>query len=870
MPAKNLANNEINAVTNRASSDLTTQSNVAEANLPDSVLPETSSSSHCSANQSFCKSMDCEVMLAEIAKLELRGHLHSYYQCKKVDCTKLSIVDESKQKDLKRKFQHVWLEDRSLAFEKTTGIWWLLYLENEGLFCLLCRKHNVVNPSNKSKIFNATPSVRYRKEAINEHSNSKQHQSAVQAEMAQRVSVFHKKVEERELVKDEVLYNAFVALYWLAKESVANKKFFSLLNLFRVTGLTKMEFFPYKSPSTIREMALTLGSVLKESVLCQVRKAQSFGLMIDEVTDIAVQEQLVMFIQFWNRESKASETKFLGVRNLLESSDSANAATITKSVLDELSECGLSVDQLLGLCSDGASVMTGKRNGVAAKLKELNKSLVSVHCICHKLSLACCDTNDEIVYIKEVERWLIQIWKFFENSPKRLAIYFKCQLSIKQLQEPSTKAQKVCQKRLAKATRTRWLSLSKAVEGVFNDYLPLMLTLRKLESTDALAAGLLQKMHSVKFIGVVTIMKHILPVLNKLSCAFQHGQVSFAHVEPVIQKATDDLDQIAQKASPVSEFAASLKQGGRLHLAELTLSETSELYLRNFLRKYSESVKANIKDRFSDAVPLLSAFAIFDPVRIPDRGQPGFLEYGSTQVEQLARHYFSSEDDRQQLKDEWRVFKYELIQWRNEIPEEIKQPTNSKDSPAITPTDWCLQRLLAMNSLSPRSLSLLTKVAESIVSLPVSNAWPERGASALKLIKNRLRSTIKNDMLSSLMQIHVNGPEVGTKNFDNLMTAAVTVWQSKPRRKLLKHARMIRKQANQDESSHSTGQVSETVTVRDAEIQTDDVVATEPETMVETARVEEEVQWVAKRLDLPDIDSDPDSDYGSDADSDLE
>ena len=78
-----------------------------------------------------------------------------------------------------------------------------------------------------------------------------------------------------------------------------------------------------------------------------------------------------------------------------------------------------------------------------------------------------------------------------------------------------------------------------------------MHTFRKLQSTDALAAGLLQKMHNVTFIGVVTIMKPILPVLNKLSCAFQHGQVSFAHATPVIQKATDDLYQIAQKASPV-------------------------------------------------------------------------------------------------------------------------------------------------------------------------------------------------------------------------------------------------------------------------------------------------------------------------------
>ena len=75
--------------------------------------------------------------------------------------------------------------------------------------------------------------------------------------------------------------------------------------------------------------------------------------------------------------------------------------------------------------------------------------------------------------------------------------------------------------------------------------------------------------------------------------------------------------------------------------------------------------------------------------------------------------------------------------------------------------------------------------------------------------------------------------------------------------------------ANNDESSH-TGQVTEIVTLRDAEIQTDDVVATEPELTVEATGVKDEVQRVAKRLDLPDVDSDPDSDYSSDADSDSE
>ena len=131
------------------------QSNVTDVNLAETVLPETSSLPRFHANQSPCKRVDSEVMLAEIAKLELSGRLHSYYQCKKSDCTKLSTVNERRQKALQRKFQHVWLKDRSLAFDETIGIWWLLYVENISIFCLLCRKRNLDNPSNKLKIFNA-------------------------------------------------------------------------------------------------------------------------------------------------------------------------------------------------------------------------------------------------------------------------------------------------------------------------------------------------------------------------------------------------------------------------------------------------------------------------------------------------------------------------------------------------------------------------------------------------------------------------------------------------------------------------------------------------------------------------------------------
>ena len=555
----------------------------AETKSSNEAVSDTSQRVEKTRGTNVSKAIADDIMLLEMERCGL-ANLHNYYECKQKSCKDFSEEEEARQKKLKkRRFHHSWVEERELAYDNTTGIWWLLFSENQGMFCFLCCKHKTLNTQNNAAVFSTTPSTRYRKEAIREHSLTKMHEAAVEAEMNQRVSMFHQQYEEKKAVRNDVLYNAFAALYWLAKEAVANVKFFSLLNLFRAVGLDKMQHFNHKSPAAVREMFLTSGNVVKNMIIEEIKKAGSYGLLIDEVTDIAVTEQLITFVQFWNSTSGGTEIKFLSANDLLVESDSANAETITSTLVKELNQCNLSVGKLNGLCTDGASVMTGKTSGVATRLKELNKHLVSIHCICHKLSLACCDTNDEIAYMQEVERWLFQAWKFFANSPKRLAAYLKTQLSVKKLQEPSKEAKDKCVRRLAKATRTRWLSLGKAVEGVHKDYIPLMLTLRQLDQKDAQASGLLGKMYKVKFIGVVTVMHHVLPVLNKLSCTFQEGKISFSHIKPAIQKCIDDLDKIVQTGVPVTEFLRDLSPGGRLEQADLIASDGDELFLSNFL-----------------------------------------------------------------------------------------------------------------------------------------------------------------------------------------------------------------------------------------------------------------------------------------------
>ena len=44
-------------------------------------------------------------------------------------------------------------------------------------------------------------------------------------------------------------------------------------------------------------------------------------------------------------------------------------------------------DEAVFLCCDGAAVNLGKKNGVAAKLKDDVGHLVSVHCVAHRLEL---------------------------------------------------------------------------------------------------------------------------------------------------------------------------------------------------------------------------------------------------------------------------------------------------------------------------------------------------------------------------------------------------------------------------------------------------------------------------------------------------
>ena len=73
-------------------------------------------------------------------------------------------------------------------------------------------------------------------------------------------------------------------------------------------------------------------------------------------------------------------------------------------------------------------------------------------------------------------------------------------------------------------------------------------------------------------------------------------------------------------------------------------------------------------------------------------------------------------------------------------------------------------------------LPLRMNIVEIALTMPISNAWPERGG----------RSRMTNEMLGSLLNISLNGPDTNSSECDSLEQKITAKWLSSKRYKLSK------------------------------------------------------------------------------------
>ena len=76
----------------------------------------------------------------------------------------------------------------------------------------------------------------------------------------------------------------------------------------------------------------------------------------------------------------------------------------------------------------------------------------------------------------------------------------------------------------------------------------------------------------------------------------------------------------------------------------------------------------------------------------------------------------------QEMKTEFAKLKYDMLTWKQGLPEEC----HPSESPCkVNATEWYLQRVCSLSHF----YSKISNEADIMLSTPVLNAWPERGAS---------------------------------------------------------------------------------------------------------------------------------------------
>ena len=301
--------------------------------------------------------------------------------------------------------------------------------EGPGMFCVLCRKHN---QSTKRMVWIEIPCRLFRKDKLIQHQRTKCHMDSVLAESHAAASKvtggIRAALQEQVSMQRMGVISALKCPYWFVKEEVAHQtKFSSILELAKSIGcpyLSELDVSKgakYTSHMMIDDFLSVLSDCVEAAVLGDVHKSPCVGILCDESTDVANIKQLVVFVKYLVKG--LPKTRFLTIASLTD----GKAETIEQKLLEVCQACKISLSQIAGFGSDGASVMVGRSSGVATRLKSHNVEMISIHCGAHRLALASSQAADSITYLKWFDSHLIALFYYFKNSAVREAALHQIQ-----------------------------------------------------------------------------------------------------------------------------------------------------------------------------------------------------------------------------------------------------------------------------------------------------------------------------------------------------------------------------------------------------------------------------------------------------------
>ena len=180
--------------------------------------------------------------------------------------------------------------------------------------------------------------------------------------------------------------------------------------------------------------------------------------MVDEMTDVSNREQVVLVFR-WVKDDLAVHEGFFG----LYQTDTIDAKALFQLIKDTLLRMNLSLEYCRGQCYDGASVMSGIRNGVAKLISDEEPFAVYTYCYGHSLNLAVGDTIKGCKLMKSCLEAVHEICKLIKKSPKRDSMFERLKAQVVSEEDSHTPGIRVL-------CPTRWTVRAASVQSVLDNY----------------------------------------------------------------------------------------------------------------------------------------------------------------------------------------------------------------------------------------------------------------------------------------------------------------------------------------------------------------------------------------------------------------
>lgn len=449
---------------------------------------------------------------------------------------------EAKRKERQKRYEES-RPDRKFIESWKKGRPWLIYnVENKQMTCDICVKfygstsNTNQNLRGQNKFITGCSNLKI--STIVDHETSKGHVIAVEKTEVQKnknadvvmQSNAGQALKQLKSAERHKLAFLFRNAHAIAKNNRPLSDYTWLCEIDKAKGIEIGQTY-LNSKAALDFLSSIAGAEHEETrkIMCDTK---FFSFMMDGSTDISGDEQEVLYLR----------TSFKGQINERFLKIGTPESTCSKDLFEFCSksfeEYNIDMGKLVGLGSDGASNMVGKKGGLAALLREnVSNEIVNVHCLAHRLELSFRDVLKSNRLYEKLMTLLIGLHYFYMK-------YYKNKSGLQR----TIKALNIKGCLPPKMTGTRWLPhLSRGIESLLKLYPAYEAHLSSLSHTNSKAEGLVKVMLDKHLTCFVLFLKDALDPLMKLSLKLQRPCTTLADGLFWIDTTAELLDDLGKR-----------------------------------------------------------------------------------------------------------------------------------------------------------------------------------------------------------------------------------------------------------------------------------------------------------------------------------